>query len=102
MRPNILRHLLSFITICALVHTLSAQTPGFPHRIVLAASTVLDGKGHILRNTRIVVEDSTIIALDPKAAPVDYDLRGMTVLPGGSTPMCTSRPVSIRAVKPSR
>jgi imidazolonepropionase-like amidohydrolase len=64
------------------VQTLSAQTPPSPQRIVLAASTVLDGKGHILRNTRIVVENSKIIALDPKAAPVDYDLRGMTVLPG--------------------
>ncbi len=82
MRSNVLQRFFSFITICALVQTLSAQTPPSPHRIVLAASTVLDGKGHILRNTRIVVEDSKIIALDPKAAPVDYDLRGMTVLPG--------------------
>ena len=51
-------------------------------RIVIAASTVLDGKGNLLRNTRIVIEDSKIIAIDPKAGPVDYDLRGLTVLPG--------------------
>jgi imidazolonepropionase-like amidohydrolase len=82
MRRNVLQRFVSFITICALVQTLSAQTPRSPHHSVLAASTVLDGKGHILRNTRIVVEDSMIIALDPKAAPVDYDLRSMTVLPG--------------------
>jgi imidazolonepropionase-like amidohydrolase len=82
MRSNLLQRFFSFITICALVQTLSAQTPPSPHRIVLAARAVLDGKGHILRNTRIVVEGSRIIALDPKAAPVDYDLRGMTVLPG--------------------
>jgi imidazolonepropionase-like amidohydrolase len=82
MRPSVLQRLLGVITICTLVQALSAQTPRSPHHIVLAASTVLDGKGHILRNTRIVVEDSTIVALDPKAAPVDYDLRGMTVLPG--------------------
>jgi imidazolonepropionase-like amidohydrolase len=82
MRSNVLQRFFSFITIYALVQTLSAQTPPSPQRIVLAASTVLDGKGHILRNTRIVVENSKIIALDPKAAPVDYDLRGMTVLPG--------------------
>ncbi|HWW86232.1 MAG TPA: amidohydrolase family protein [Vicinamibacterales bacterium] len=49
---------------------------------MLATTAMLDGKGHLLRNTRIVVEDSTILALDPKAATVDYDLRGMTVLPG--------------------
>lgn len=82
MRSNVLQRFFSFITICALAQTLSAQNPPSPHRIVLAASTVLDGKGHILRNTRIVVEGSKIVALDPKAAPVDYDLRGMTVLPG--------------------
>jgi imidazolonepropionase-like amidohydrolase len=53
-----------------------------PKRIVIAASVLLDGKGHVLRNTRIVVEGSKIVAIDPKAGPVDYDLRGLTVLPG--------------------
>ena len=51
-------------------------------RIVIAAGTVLDGKGHTLRNTRIVIEGSKIVGIDPKAGPVDYDLRGLTVLPG--------------------
>ena len=51
-------------------------------RIVIAASTVLDGKGHVVHDTRIVVEGSRIVAIDPKAGPVDYDLRGLTVLPG--------------------
>ncbi len=51
-------------------------------RIVIAASTVLDGRGRVLRNTRIVIEGSKIVAIDPKAGPVDYDLRGLTVLPG--------------------
>src|SRR5258707_14273902 len=55
-------------------------------RIVIAASTVLDGKGHTLHNTRIVIEGSKIVAIDtnvgPEAGPVDYDLRGLTVLPG--------------------
>jgi len=49
---------------------------------VIAADKVLDGKGHVLKNTRIVVEGSKIVAIDPKAGPVDYDLRGLTVLPG--------------------
>src|SRR5216684_2797626 len=53
-------------------------------RIVIAASTVLDGKGHVLHNTRIVIEGSKIVAIDPKAGPLDYDLRGLTVLPGWS------------------
>jgi imidazolonepropionase-like amidohydrolase len=51
-------------------------------RIVIAAGTLFDGKGHVLHNTRIVIEGSKIIAIDPKAGPVDYDLRGLTVMPG--------------------
>lgn len=51
-------------------------------RIVIAASTMLDGKGHVLYDTRIVIEGAKIVAIDPKASPVDYDLRGLTVLPG--------------------
>ncbi len=69
-------------------------------RIVIAASHVLDGRGHVLQNQRIVVEGSKIVAVEPLTAneaglghagskqaaaqsmPVDYDLRGLTVLPG--------------------
>ena len=51
-------------------------------RIVIAADSVFDGKGHVLKKTRIVVEGSKIVAIDPKAGPVTYDLRGLTVLPG--------------------
>src|SRR2546425_5758447 len=51
-------------------------------RIVIAASAVLGGKGRRLHDTRIVIEGSKIVAIDPKAGPVDYDLRGLTVLPG--------------------
>ncbi len=59
------------------------RMPSVAHRrTIIAASTVLDGKGHVLDDTRIVIEDSTIVALDPNAKPVDYDLRGLTVLPG--------------------
>src|SRR5258706_6338017 len=64
------------------VATNSGATSPAPKRIVIAAGTVLDGKGRVLHNTRIVIEGSKIVALDPKAAPVDYDLRGFTVLPG--------------------
>ena len=71
----------SILGICALAQPLFAQTPA-PKRIVIAASTILDGRGHVLRNTRIVIEGSKIVAIDRKAGPVDYDLRGLTVLPG--------------------
>jgi imidazolonepropionase-like amidohydrolase len=51
-------------------------------RVVIAASLVLDGRGKLLRDTRIVVEGGKIVAINPKAGPVDYDLRGLTVMPG--------------------
>ena len=70
---------------CLLLLLLTCFTPAVlaqNKRIVIAASTVLDGKGQVVHNIRIVVEDSKIVAFDPKAGPVDYDLSGLTVLPG--------------------
>src|SRR5204863_3398749 len=61
---------------------LMSQVAAQSKRVVIAADTVLDGKGKVLHNTRIVIEGSKIVAIDPKAGPVDYDLRGLTVLPG--------------------
>lgn len=60
--------------------TQSASAPS--KRIVIAASTLLDGKGQVIKNTRIVIEGSKIVRIDPNAGPVDYDLRGLTVMPG--------------------
>jgi imidazolonepropionase-like amidohydrolase len=51
-------------------------------RTVIAVGTLLDGRGHSLRNTRIVVQGSRIAAIDAAAAPVDYDLGQMTIMPG--------------------
>jgi imidazolonepropionase-like amidohydrolase len=77
---------ISILGVCALAQQLSSRTPAQPtakgRRIVIAASALLDGKGRVLRDTRIVVEGSKIVAIDPQAAPVDYDLRGLTVSPG--------------------
>ena len=58
------------------------QQPIKSKRIVIAANMLLDGQGHVLHDTHIVIEGSKIVAIDPKAGPVDYDLRGLTVLPG--------------------
>ena len=86
---KIILRILSILAVCILAQPISSQTPALNQRIVpahkrivIAASTVLDGKGRVLHDTRIVVEDSKIVAIDPKAGPVDYDLRGLTVLPG--------------------
>jgi imidazolonepropionase-like amidohydrolase len=52
------------------------------NRVVIAVGTALDGKGKVLLDTRIVVSGSKIVAIDRKASPIDYDLRGLTVMPG--------------------
>jgi imidazolonepropionase-like amidohydrolase len=80
MRPS--KIILGLLFVCTMTRSTHAQTPTPKQRVVIAASMVLDGRGRVLRNTRIVVEGSKIVRIDPKAGPVDYDLRGLTVLPG--------------------
>jgi imidazolonepropionase-like amidohydrolase len=63
----------------ALSVVLSAQAP---RRLVVAAATVIDGRGGVVRNTRVVIEASRIVAVDPAASPVDYDLGTATLMPG--------------------
>jgi imidazolonepropionase-like amidohydrolase len=50
--------------------------------LVIAVGTALDGRGGVIRNTRFVIQDGRIAALDPAAAPVDYDLTRWTLMPG--------------------
>jgi imidazolonepropionase-like amidohydrolase len=50
--------------------------------VVVAVSRALDGTGQVLYNTRILIKGGRIVRIDPQAAPVTYDLRGLTVLPG--------------------
>ncbi|HTB11944.1 MAG TPA: amidohydrolase family protein [Bryobacteraceae bacterium] len=50
--------------------------------IVIQTSTILDGKGGILKNQQIVIEGSEIRVVAPGTAKPDYDLRGLTVMPG--------------------
>jgi imidazolonepropionase-like amidohydrolase len=52
------------------------------NRIVIQASTVLDGKGGVLKDRQIVIEGSTIRTVQAGNAKPDYDLRGLTVMPG--------------------
>lgn len=73
---------LGILGVCAPGRRISSQTPAPRERVVIAASAVLDGRGRVLRDTRIVIEGSQIVAVDPQAGPVGYDLRGLTVSPG--------------------
>jgi imidazolonepropionase-like amidohydrolase len=74
--------ILAVVGVCGVVQRASSQVSAPGKRIVIAACTVLDGKGGVLHDARIVVDGSKIVGIDPKAGPVDYDLRGLTVLPG--------------------
>src|SRR2546426_2619012 len=83
---KIISCILGVLGICALAQPVSSQAPAQGKRIVIAASTVVDGKGGVLHDTRIVIEGAKIAAIEtkakPGAGPVDYDLRRLTVLPG--------------------
>lgn len=72
----------AFILSSLFVNAMGQADPGPKQRAVIAVRSALDGKGHVLHDTRIVIEGSKIVAIDPKAEPVDYDLRGLTVMPG--------------------
>ena len=76
--PSIRALILLLLVLATCNVTASAQTK----RTVIAVSTLFDGKGNVIRDTRIVVEGSKIVGLDPKAGPIDYDLRALTVMPG--------------------
>ena len=74
--------ILGILGLLAPAQLISQESPAPRKRIVIAASAVLDGKGGMLRDTRIVIQGSKIAAIDSRAGPVNYDLRGLTVLPG--------------------
>jgi imidazolonepropionase-like amidohydrolase len=70
------------ILVPAFAQQTSSAKAGAGKRIVIAAGMLLDGKGGVVRDTRIVIEGSRISEINAKAGPVDYDLRRLTVLPG--------------------
>jgi len=54
----------------------------YGQRLVIQTSTILDGKGGTIRNAQIVVDGTKIVSVGPGRAAADYDLRGLTVMPG--------------------
>src|SRR5262245_20109417 len=58
----------------------AAQSQARP--IVIRASTVLDGKGGVLRDVAIVIEGTKIARIGSNVSEATYDLRGLTVMPG--------------------
>ena len=50
--------------------------------VVIRTSTLLDGKGHVLKNTDLVIEGGRITAVRDAKGKAAIDLTGMTVMPG--------------------
>ncbi len=70
MRRNITLFLLLWATVAA------AQP------VVLKTSTILDGRGHVLRNQNMVIEGGRIVRISDAKEKATYDLSGLTVMPG--------------------
>jgi imidazolonepropionase-like amidohydrolase len=84
MRPwSVPLFILAVFALFVLSSQTFAQKSESKQRITIAASTVLDGKGGTLHDVRIAVQGSKIVDVTlGTTGPVDYDLRGLTVLPG--------------------
>ncbi len=68
-----------------LILVLFSITAFAQNRIVIRTGTLLDGKGAVLRNQQIVIENGRIVSVGPAgsgAAKPDYDLTNLTVMPG--------------------
>ena len=68
-----MRLLFAFLSVC---------TCAFTQPIVIQTTTILDGKGGVLRNQQIVVEGSQIKSVGAGRGSAQHDLRGLTVMPG--------------------
>jgi imidazolonepropionase-like amidohydrolase len=66
----------------ALTLSLLAAAVVAAQSIVLQTSTILDGRGGILKDQQIVINGSRIQSVKPGAGAATYDLRGLTVMPG--------------------
>jgi len=59
-----------------------AGSPAQDHAITVRVGAALDGRGNLLRNTTLVIEEGRIARLDPSIRRATYDLSGLTVMPG--------------------
>jgi len=61
----------------------AAASPAAAQTTTLRAGTLLDGRGGVLRDARVTIEDGRITAVDALPGPVTWDLSSFTVMPGG-------------------
>ena len=57
--------------------------PLFADRIVIRAARAIDGRGHVITNATVVVDNGRIVSIDTKPALATYNLGNATLMPGG-------------------
>jgi imidazolonepropionase-like amidohydrolase len=62
--------------------SLLAVTIACAQAVTIKTTTILDGKGHVLKNKQIVVEGTRIAGISGAKGRATYDLTGLTVMPG--------------------
>lgn len=72
------------LTLFGFLFSAAISAPAQERPIVLKAATILDGKGQVLRDTIIVVQDGKIARIGgtTPANAITYDLTALTVTPG--------------------
>ena len=50
--------------------------------LIIHAGTLLDGRGHVLHNTEITIQNGKILSVGRTGKKPDYDLARLTVMPG--------------------
>jgi imidazolonepropionase-like amidohydrolase len=68
------------IALSLLAGAIAAVSPA--QSIMIKTTTILDGKGGVLRNKEIVIEGSKISRVADARGSATYDLSGLTVMPG--------------------
>jgi len=58
----------------------AASAPAQP--VVIKTSTIIDGKGHVLKDQTIVVDGQKIVSMAGAKGKPTFDLTGLTVMPG--------------------
>src|SRR5260370_1453347 len=65
-----------------LILSMLAVTIAGAQPTTIKTTTILDGKGHVLKNKLIVMEGSRIAGVSDAKGRATYDLSGLTVMPG--------------------
>ena len=73
-----MRRILHAVAVTLVAGSAFSQSPP----VTLQADTVLDGRGKVLQNVTITVQDGQIRSVASASGPAAYDLRGLTVMPG--------------------